>query len=147
MPHAENTVTIDRPIADVFAYLADGRNNAHWRPGVVEIAPSSEHEGPGATYRQVTRGPGGQRIAADYRVTLYSPPRELGFQVIAGPARPTGHFRLTEAGAGRTSVTFSLDLKPTGLIRLMSGMVARTMRTEVGHLGRLKTELERRDTG
>jgi hypothetical protein len=47
------------------------------------------------------------------------------------PARPTGRFTLTEAGPGRTTVTFTLELRPTGLLRLMNGMIAKTMWSEV----------------
>jgi len=143
MPHAENTVTIERPIGDVFAYLADGTNNPRWRAGVLSIERTSAGEGADATYRQVLSGPGGRKIAGDYRVTAYEPPHRLEFAVTAGPARPTGRFQLAEAGPDRTTVTFSLDLRPSGLMRLMSGMVARQMRVEVDQLARLKTELEK----
>src|SRR2546423_8196370 len=88
MPHAENTVTIERPIGDVFAYLADGTNNPRWRAGVLSIERTSAGEGADATYRQVLSGPGGRKIAGDYRVTRYEPPHRLEFAVIARPARP-----------------------------------------------------------
>jgi|SRR5579859_2312425 len=143
MPHAENTVTIDRPIEDVFAYLADGTNNPRWRSGVVSIEPVPGKQGAGAAYRQKLRGPGGRSIDGDYRITTYQPPTLIEFEVTAGPARPTGRFALTEAGPGRTTVTFSLDLRPTGLMRLMSGMVDKTMRSEVGQLAALKADLEK----
>ena len=143
MPHAENTVTIERPIGDVFAYLADGTNNPRWRAGVLSIERTSAGEGADATYRQVLSGPGGRKIAGDYRVTGYEPPHRLEFAVTAGPARPTGRFQLAAAGPDRTTGTFSLDLRPSGLMRLMSGMVARQMRVEVDQLARLKTELEK----
>jgi uncharacterized protein YndB with AHSA1/START domain len=143
MPHAENTVIIERPVEDVFAYLADGTNNPHWRSGVVSIERAPGDEGVGAVYRQVLTGPGGRKIAGDYEVTAYERPHRLAFQVIAGPARPTGEFTLAPAGAGRTRVTFTLDLTPTGLMRVMSGMIAKTMRAEVDQLTRLKAVLEK----
>jgi uncharacterized membrane protein len=143
MPHAENTVIVERPIEVVFAYVADGTNNARWRSGVVSIEPAPGGAGVGARYRQKLRGPGGRTIDGDYEVTRYEPPTALEFKVVAGPARPTGRFALSTAGPGATSVTFSLDLQPTGLMRLMSGMVAKTMRSEVAQLSQLKAELER----
>ncbi len=142
MPHAEHTVAVSRPIDEVFAYLADGRNNAHWRSGVLEIERTSAADGPGATYRQVLKGPGGRKIRGDYRVTAYEPPNRLDFDVIAGPARPTGRFQLTEPEPGRTVVHFALDLTPRGVMRLMTGMVSRQMQTEVGQLDQLKARLE-----
>ena len=60
MPHAENTITVDRPIGDVFAYLADGTNNPRWRSGVLSIERNSSTEQAGATYQQKLRGPGGR---------------------------------------------------------------------------------------
>ena len=39
MPHAENTVTVNRPQKDVFDYLAEGTHNREWRAGVLEIEP------------------------------------------------------------------------------------------------------------
>jgi len=143
MPHAENAVTVDRPIEDVFAYLADGTNNPRWRKGVLSIERTSAQGGAGATYRQKLRGPGGRPIDGDYRITRYQPSNLIEFQVTAGPARPTGRFALTEDGPARTTVTFSLDLEPTGLMRLMSRMVAKTMRSEVDQLAGLKADLEK----
>jgi uncharacterized membrane protein len=143
MPHAENTVTVERPIDDVFAYLADGTNNPRWRSGVLSIERTSAQDGVGATYRQKLRGPGGRPIDGDYRITGYQAPNFIEFQVTAGPARPAGRFALTADGPGRTAVTFSLDLEPTGLMRLMSRMVAKTMRSEVDQLAGLKADLEK----
>lgn len=143
MPHAENTVTVDRPIGDVFAFLADGTNNPRWRAGVLSIERTSAGDGAGAAYRQKLRGPRGRAIDGDYRITTFDPPTLIEFQVTAGPARPTGRFALAEAGPGRTTVTFALDLTPTGLMRVMGPMIARTMRSEVEQLAQLKAELEK----
>ena len=143
MPHAEHTVTINRPARDVFDYLADGTHNRDWRNGVLEIENTTAAEGEGASYRQVLAGPGGRRIQGDYRVTAFDPPRRLEFLVTAGPARPSGTFELTEAPDHCTRVRFALDIKPTGLMKLITPMIARQMRSEVTQLDTLKTILER----
>ena len=142
MPYAEHTVTINRPASEVFDYLADGTHNREWRSGVLEIERSSPADGPGAAYRQILAGPGGRRIDGDYRVTVFDPPRRLEFQVIAGPARPAGVFELTENPDQTTRVRFSLDLKPAGLMKLMTPMITRQVRHEVSQLDNLKTVLE-----
>lgn len=143
MRQAEHTVTIERSADDVFDYLADGTNNPQWRTGVVEIERTSAAVGVGATYRQVLRGPGGRRVDGDYRVTVYDRPRTLAFEVIAGPARPTGTFSLTTVDDGNTRVTFRLAVSPIGLMRLMSPMIAKQMRVETAQLDNLKTQLEK----
>jgi uncharacterized protein YndB with AHSA1/START domain len=144
MPHAEHTITINRPARDVFDYLADGTHNRDWRSGVLEIERTSAADAEGATYRQVLAGPGGRRIDGDYRVTVFEPPRRLEFLVIAGPARPTGAFELTETpDHAATRVRFALDLQPSGFMKLMTPMISRQLRTEVAQLDRLKAILER----
>jgi uncharacterized protein YndB with AHSA1/START domain len=143
MPHAEHTVTVARPPRDVFDYLADGTHNREWRSGVLEISRTSADDGQGATYRQVLAGPGGRRIDGDYRVTVFDPPRRLEFQVTAGPARPVGVFELSENADQSTRVRFSLDFGPTGLMRLMTPMITKTMQREVAQLDNLKAILER----
>jgi hypothetical protein len=84
MAHAENEITIGRPIADVFAYVAHGENNARWRSGILEVARTSDHAGPAATYRQVISGRKGRKVRHDYRVTPHAPPTRLHFERIVG---------------------------------------------------------------
>src|SRR5499427_2456369 len=110
MPHAEYSVTIDRPARDVFDYLADGTHNSEWRSGVLDIQRTTAITGEGAAYRQVLAGPGGRRIDGDYRITAFHPPRRLEFQVTAGPARPVGTFELSENADQLTKVRFSLEV-------------------------------------
>ncbi|HKU31312.1 SRPBCC family protein [Arthrobacter sp. NyZ413] len=143
MAHAENEVTINRPARDVYAFLADGLNNKLWRPGVQEVALASGEAGTkGAVYSQTMTGPGGRSIAGDYEITVAEPEKLIEFHVIAGPARPTGTFTLNE-NDGTTTLRFALDLQPKGLMKLMGSMIAKTMESEVGQLGTLKSVLEK----
>jgi uncharacterized protein YndB with AHSA1/START domain len=141
MPSATNTITIQRPVSEVFAFVADGLNGPKWRPGILDIAHASG-EGVGAVYRQGVRGPGGRRIAADYEITAFDPPNGLAFKAIAGPVHPSGEFRLAEAG-GATRLSFSLDVSLSGWKRLLMGRsVQQTMDAEVAALERLRAVLE-----
>jgi uncharacterized protein YndB with AHSA1/START domain len=141
MPSATHAVTIRRPIGNVFAFVADGTNARRWRPAVLDVSHQSG-EGVGAIYRQGVKGPGGRRIAADYKVTAFEPNRRLAFQAIAGPVRPTGEYRFTEDRDG-TSVSFSLEATLTGWKRLLMGRaVQSTMGAEVRNLDTLKSILE-----
>jgi uncharacterized membrane protein len=135
MPEAEHTITVERPIEEVFAFLANAENDPRWRSGVLDIARVGG-DGVGARYRQGVKGPMGRRVPADFEITEYVPPRAIGFRAIAGPVRPEGRYELEPAGTG-TRVRFSLACTPRGLARLMTPMVARTMRSEVQALERL----------
>ena len=142
MLHAEESNTIHRPVPVVFAFLLDGMNNPLWRAGVMDIQrmPGTP-ESVGTRFTQSLKGPGGRRIAGDYEIVACQPNHLIQFQVIAGPARPTGAYRF-EAVGDATRVTFSLDYEPHGVAKLMSPMIARTMRSEVAMLSNLKAYLE-----
>jgi uncharacterized membrane protein len=129
MPEAEHSVTVRRPIEEVFAFLADAENDPRWRSGVLDIARVGG-DGVGTRYRQGVKGPMGRRVAADFEVTEYEPPRAIGFRTTAGPVRPEGRYLLEPADGG-TRVRFWLSFEPRGAARLMTPMVARTMRNEV----------------
>jgi len=141
MPEAEHTIQIARPPADVFAFLADGTNDPQWRSGVTDIRLRSG-TGAGAVYEQGVKGPFGRRVPADYEITVYEPDRRLGFRAIAGPVRPEGTYELRPVDVG-TEVTFSLRCTPSGFAKLMTPMVAGTMRSEVAQLDRLREVLQR----
>jgi uncharacterized membrane protein len=140
MPQAEHSVTVERPIAEVFAFLADAENDPRWRSGVLDIA-RVEGDGVGARYRQGVKGPMGRRVPADFEITEYAPSRTIGFRATAGPVRPEGRYELEPAGDG-TRVRFSLACTPRGLARLITPMVARTMRSEVEALERLPAAMD-----
>ena len=142
MPQAQHSLTISRPVAYVFAYVADGEKCTEWRSGVLDIRRATGDGSVGTTYQQGVKGPMGRRIAADYMVTAYEPNRRLEFQTVTGPARPHGRYNFEEADGG-TRLTFALDAKVGGLAGLfMNGMVQRTMDSEVMAIERLKAILE-----
>jgi carbon monoxide dehydrogenase subunit G len=141
MPSATRTITIRRSPEDVFAFVADGTTATQWRPGVTDVKLASG-SGLGARYEQGVKGPGGRRIAADYEITAWDPPRELAFAAVAGPVRPTGAYRLEAIPEG-TRLSFSLDAKVGGLKGLLMGRAVQgSMDAEMAALDRLKSVLE-----
>ena len=142
MPYAERTISIRRPIDQVFRFLADGRTATQWRSGVIDVSKASG-EGVGAVYRQVVRGPGGRAVDADYEITALEQDRRIAFRTIAGPVRPEGEFALEPMGDA-TTLTFTLDAKPSGWKRLLlGGLVQSTMNAEMAALTQLQEVLER----
>lgn len=141
MPEARGEIEIGRPPSEVFAFLADGEHDRLWRGGVLDVKRKSGI-GKGAIYEQGVKGPFGRRVPADYEITAFEPDRKIAFRGIAGPVRPEGSY-LLEPAPGGTRLTFALSATPTGLAKLMSPMIAKTMQSEVAQLGRLKDVLER----
>lgn len=141
MPAAERSITINRPVAEVFAFVADGTTARQWRPAVLDVERIGG-SGLEATYRQGVKGPGGRRIAADYEVYDVDPNRRIAFRAIAGPVRPTGEYRFEEADGG-TRMSFALSAQ-LGWLKglLMSRAVQSSMDAEMAALDNLKRILE-----
>jgi uncharacterized membrane protein len=138
MAHAKHKVTVPRPIGEVYDFLADGLNDPKWRPDVIEVhLESGAASTVGAVYAQTMKGPGGRPIKGDYRITLADVPNRLDFQVIAGPARPIGSFELVKLSSTSTEVSFTLDLVPKGLMKLMGSMIAKQVESEAAAIQRV----------
>ncbi|TML16237.1 MAG: hypothetical protein E6G33_06115 [Actinobacteria bacterium] len=140
MPSAENSIVIEKPRSEVFAFVANHENDKLWRPGVLDIERASG-EGGGAVYRQGVKGPMGRRIAADFEVTAYEDGSHIAFRTLGGPVQPEGSYRFEDADGG-TRVTFSLNASLRGAQKLMAPMVQRSMSSQVGALENLKRVLE-----
>jgi hypothetical protein len=87
------------------------------------------------------KGPGGRKIEGDYRITQWQEPTRLDFEVIAGPARPLGSFVLKALETSSTSVTFTLDLTPRGLMVLMTRMINKQVASEAANILNLPTAM------
>ena len=140
MPSTENSVVVNKPRSEVFAFVADHENDPKWRPGVFDIKRASG-EGHGAVYRQGVKGPMGRRIPADFEVTAYEVNSHIAFRTLGGPVQPEGSYTFEDADGG-TRITFSLSAHLRGPQKLMAPMVVRSMRAQVDALQNLKRVLE-----
>ena len=141
MPSATRTLHIDRPPETVFAVLTDPANERRWRDQVRTFEPA----GPlavGTLVRQTIAGPAGTALRSDFRLTAFDPPERYAFQVVAGPVRPVGEYRLTPVAAG-TDLTFTLAVELRGIkAGLLGSSVQRSMDSEMAALDRLKALVE-----
>ncbi len=79
MQKFENTVTIQRPAEEVFAFLADFENIPMWNYAIEETSKASAGPvGVGTRYRQTRSVPG--RSVEDFEVTVFEPARRLAIQ-------------------------------------------------------------------
>jgi hypothetical protein len=112
MDHAENSISVQEPVNEVFQFILNGEDNKSWRDSVTEISRATD--GPDGV---------GSRFAQDYEITECEKHKVISFQVTRGPARPVGTYRFDREGSG-TKVTFGLRYEPKGFARLMDPMVA-----------------------
>ncbi|MGH2395015.1 MAG: SRPBCC family protein [Candidatus Limnocylindria bacterium] len=138
----ENTVTIRRPVQDVFAFLADFENIPRWNYAILETRKVSPGPvGVGTTYRQIRSVP--RRSEEGFEVTAFEPAGRLEIHGDIGPFTATISYLLAPMG-DETRLTNAGDLQPaSGALRLLAPLAASRVKTAVAaNLDTLKQVLE-----
>ena len=136
------SVTIDRPVAEVWDYLSTFENTTQWSRGVVAARQTSGGPlGAGATLQAVVTA-FGRRRTADYLVTEFEPGQAFAFEARSGPLASRARYSVEPAGAG-TRLTASGEAVVTGVARLLAPFLVRTVRKHSeADLANLKRILE-----
>ena len=117
MPKVSKTVTIDRPPAEVFEYLANFETTAEWDPGIVTATRTSDGPiGIGSTFDLISDFRG-RKIPVTYEISEYDPPSRF---VIVGTNKQfvgTDDIRVSADGAG-TRVDYTADFRMQGIAKL-----------------------------
>ena len=115
------TITIARPIDDVFAYVTDVANMAHWVTGVSGARLVSDSMGLGATFMcQYTSAIRPNEI--ELEVTTYEAPTAFGMVASRGPFNFEGMMTLAEVDGG-TRVTNSIVADPDSLATRLASLL------------------------
>ena len=96
MTEIKESVEINRPPEEVFAYLDDVERHGEWQEDIVGVERVTD--GPtrqGTRVHETRHVPGGNR-SMTYEVTAHDPPRKSSFRVLDGPIRAA-----TSAGSTR----------------------------------------------
>ena len=126
----ENTVTIQRPAEEVFAFLADFENIPKWNYAIDETHKiSAGPVGVGTRYRQTRSVPG--RSVEGFEVTVFEPARRLAMHGQIGPFRATISYEL-EAGAGGTRLVNNVELDASqAMLRLAAPLATPRIKAAV----------------
>ncbi|WP_439591122.1 SRPBCC family protein [Microbacterium sp.] len=137
------TVTIERPRAEVFDFLIDGRNRPTWDTSVVfEKLTSTGPVGVGSSIHSRLRAMG-RESDFHWRVTQFDAPRRMATVSTSGPVQTSLLLEFAEQDAS-TTVHAAIEVDPTGLLRLVEPVIADNVRsTLVAGLARAKALLER----
>ena len=138
----ENTVTIQRPADEVFAFLADFENIPKWNYAIDETHKTSAGPvGVGTRYRQTRSVP--SRSVEGFEVTIFEPARRLAMHGQIGPFRATISYDL-EAGAGGTRLVNNVELDASqAMLRLAAPLATPRIKAAVAqNLGKLRLVLE-----
>jgi uncharacterized membrane protein len=133
-------VRIDRPLAEVFAYVTDVRNVPEWQ----ESAESAEWIEKGRRFRE-RRNFMGRTGEIELEVTALEPDRRFDVRAVKSPVQFEIHHSF-EAADGGTLVRVDGAAKLSGALRFAAGMAKRQAESQFRKdFERLKALLERRD--
>jgi uncharacterized membrane protein len=143
MVNVNVSMLVNRPVADVFAYVANFENYPKWETDFQEVKLlTSRHGGVGTTYQCLLKFPG-QKVPSRFEITEYELNRKIAFVgEPAGPATPKGSF-LFEPVEGGTKIISLPRPEFRGLFRLLEAMVTGYIRkNNLAHLSNLQRLLE-----
>ena len=143
MPHVVESITIDRPLEEVFALASDPNAWPEWDPAIAEVRV----DGPmAAGLRGVElRTQGGRAFEFPFEVIAFEPNRRFVVEGEGGSLYVRAELRAA-AHDGATRVEFEGDFEPRGWLRLMTPLLARLIANGAHEtlLG-LKQHCERRE--
>jgi carbon monoxide dehydrogenase subunit G len=138
------TVRIDKPIEEIFDFLADGENDPKFSPRVLKIEKTNPGApGKGAIYASTVKD-AGMKTKREFELTEFERPtkirwRELSDNMVVVPA---GGYDLVPDGDG-TKLTLFNELEGHGFGKLIAGFALRSGRKSAdGMVGRIKEVVE-----
>ncbi|MCC0094837.1 SRPBCC family protein [Streptomyces flavotricini] len=133
----ESTVEIDRPIGEVFAYLADGRNDPQFSPRVQEITKTPDGPtGVGTVFRSTVKD-AGMKTGREFRITGLEPQKLIRWtEQSRNLVTAEGGYDFEALPGDRTRVRIFNTLEGHGLGKLLVGLALSAARKDAPDFGR-----------
>ncbi|MFG2310484.1 SRPBCC family protein [Streptomyces sp. NPDC048566] len=141
----EATTEVDRPIEEVFAFLAAGTNDPKFSPRVQEITKTPEGPTAVGTVFTSTVKDAGMKSARRFRITEFEPPHRIRWTEVSknSVTADEGGYDLTSTGDGTTGVRIYNVLTGHGIGKLLVGLALGAARKDAPAFGqRIKTAVE-----
>lgn len=133
----EGTTVIDRPIEEVFAFVANGENDPKFSPRVLEIAKTTDGPpGVGTVYASTVKD-AGVKTKREFKITDFEPPTRIRWTEVSKNLvmAPEGGYDLAPEGEG-TRVTIFNVLEGRGPGKLIAPLALRAARKGADDIAR-----------
>lgn len=141
----EGTVEIDRPVAEVFAFLAAGVNDTEFSPRVQRIEKTTDGPvGVGTVFASTVKD-AGLKSTREFRITEFEAPNRLRWaeQTKNLVTAVEGGYDLTDLGDGRTRLRVFNVLRGHGIGKLLAGFALKAAQKDApAFAGRIKAAVE-----
>jgi hypothetical protein len=119
---AKASTTIDRPLAQVFSFVAASPSDPAWDSDILEAQPRTAGLTAQGSEFELRIKPFMGQSRGTMRVTRFEPDRHLELHGQLGPMEPTIRFSFASAGHG-TELRREVEMHPSGLLRLMEPLM------------------------
>jgi hypothetical protein len=117
MRHIQGQIHIDRPVGEVFDFIADSRNEPGYNPAMRTVTLLTEEPiGAGSRF-QATMGRGQMPLLV--AITTFERPRELGSTTTSTLMDTAGTLRFHADSPGGTVMSWDWQVQPKGWLRLL----------------------------
>lgn len=142
MEKIEESVEIERPVDQVFAYVINIKNLPIWEQTILEVEQTSPGQiGIGSTFQGITKVMG-RRTAWTSKATEYELNKKYGETISSGSTQINLQW-IFEPRGENTKFTVVHDIKMGGLLRIFAPMMTGSIRKQSrDNLNRLKHILE-----
>ncbi len=119
----EETVEIDRPLEEVFDYVANPENLPVWSSIVLEVHKEAQGElREGDRFTTVAKFLG-RRFETPMEVTSHEPPRQHSDRSTGGPFEQEYTYTFEQTAGGPTRLTQVAEGEPGGFFRLVGPLL------------------------
>jgi hypothetical protein len=141
----EAMTVIDRPIADVFAFLADGENDPKFSPRVLKMVKLTDGPTAVGTVYASTVKDAGVRSTREFRISEFEAPSKIRWTEVSKNlvTAPEGGYDLASTPEGTTRVRIYNILEGHGLGKLIVAFALSAARKDAAAFaGRIKAAVE-----
>ena len=122
MINLEKSVHINKPVAEVFAFMSEFANDMKWQSDLISSEQTSAGPlGVGSTGLYVQKFMG-RELKNNVEVTVYDPPKRFGAKTTSGPVQFEYLATFEDMGGG-THLTMTFKGEPGGLFKVAEGLV------------------------
>jgi uncharacterized membrane protein len=143
MIKVEQSIVIDRPLSEVFAFVGDQTNAPRWQRGLDTVLRIGGGPIGVGTRHEFVRSMIGRRMSGENEYTRFEPDRCVAFTATSGGWPLQASYEVGPAGEHATRLILRIALHPPGPVRILQPLFAAALRRDVRtNLGSLKALLE-----
>ena len=122
----EQSIHINKPIAEVFAFMSEFANDAKWQGDLVRSEKTSDGPTAVGTTGLYVQKVMGREIKNEVVVTVFEAPKRFGMKSTSGPVQFEALVNLEDMGGG-THLNLSMQGEAGGFFKVAEGLLKKEL--------------------